>query len=154
MVIKDYIKFVRSYEFMSNINRNKNRQNQTQEYFTCLELVNEILDRVEHAKPDIFSNHTYKLIDNAAGDGQFLTEIVIRKLERSGCTLEQALSTTYGVELMEDNIKLCKERLAGPNPNQKILDILDKNIVCADALTYDYMFDNNTNLSQYFHLNS
>ena len=46
MVIKDYIKFVRSYEFMSNINRNKNRQNLTQEYFTCLELVNEILDRV------------------------------------------------------------------------------------------------------------
>jgi hypothetical protein len=62
-------------------------------------------------------------------------------MERSGCTLEQALSTTYGVELMEDNVKLCKERLAGPNPTQEILDILDKNIVCADALTYHYRFD-------------
>jgi len=62
-------------------------------------------------------------------------------MERSGCTLEQALSTTYGVELMEDNVKLCKERLGGPNPTQEILDILDKNIVCADALTYHYRFD-------------
>ena len=62
-------------------------------------------------------------------------------MERSGCTLEQALSTTYGVELMEDNVKLCKERLAGPNPTQEILDILDKNIVCADALKYHYRFD-------------
>ncbi len=61
-------------------------------------------------------------------------------MERSNCTLEQALSTTYGVELMEDNVKLCKERLAGPNPTQEILDILDKNIVCHDALTYDYSF--------------
>ena len=61
-------------------------------------------------------------------------------MERSNCTLEQALSTTFGVEIMEDNVKLCKERLAGPNPTQKILDILDKNIVCHDALTYDYSF--------------
>jgi hypothetical protein len=36
---------------------------------------------------------------------------------------------------------LCKERLAGPNPTPEILDILDKNIVCADALTYHYRFD-------------
>jgi hypothetical protein len=61
-------------------------------------------------------------------------------MERSNCTLEQALSTTYGVELMEDNVKLCKERLAGPNPTMKIHKILDKNIVCHDALTYDYSF--------------
>jgi hypothetical protein len=42
---------------------------------------------------------------------------------------------------MEDNVKLCKERLAGPNPTQQILDILDRNIVCADALKYHYRFD-------------
>ena len=81
-----------------------------------------------------------KFIDPSCGDGQILSEVVIRKMERSNCTLEQALSTTYGVELMKDNVKLCKERLAGPNPIMKILKILDKNIVCADALTYDYSF--------------
>ena len=40
---------------------------------------------------------------------------------------------------MEDNVKLCKERL-GSNPTQEILDILDKNIVCHDPPTYDYSF--------------
>jgi hypothetical protein len=59
---------------------------------------------------------------------------------QSNCTLEQALSTTYGVELMKDNVKLCKDRLAGPKPTMKVLKILNKNIVCDDALTYDYSF--------------
>ena len=35
-----------------------------------------------------------------------------------------------------------RKRLAGPNPTQEILDILDKNIVCANALTYDYSLVN------------
>lgn len=141
MEIELYKDFVRSYAYMSGIDRNKNRQVKTQEYFTSTEFVNEVLDRVEYAKEDIFLNKENKLLDNAAGDGQFLTEIVIRKMERSHCTLEEALSTTYGVELMEDNVKLCKERLGGPNPTEEILTILDTNIVCADSLTYHYRFD-------------
>jgi hypothetical protein len=141
MEIEVYKQFVRSFGYMSGIDRNQDRTNSTQEYFTCLEFVNEVLDRVEYAKEDIFSNPLKKLIDNAAGDGQFLTEMVIRKIERSGCTLEHALSTTYGVELMEDNVKLCKERLGGPNPTPQILEILDRNIICSDALTYHYRFD-------------
>jgi 2-polyprenyl-3-methyl-5-hydroxy-6-metoxy-1,4-benzoquinol methylase len=127
---------------MSGINRDKSRQNYTQEYFTCTEFVEEVLDRVESAKEDIFTNPNNKILDNACGDGQFLTEIVIRKIERSGCSLEHALLTTYGVDIMPDNIELCKKRLAGPSPTQEILDILEKNIVCADALTYHYRFDN------------
>ena len=141
MEIAVYKNFVRSYGYMSSITRNKSRQDSTQEYFTFQEFVEEVLDKVEYAKKDIFTNIDNKLLDNAAGDGQFLTEMVIRKMERSGCSLEQALSTTYGVELMEDNVKLCKERLAGPNPTQEILEILNRNIVCADALTYHYRFD-------------
>jgi hypothetical protein len=90
---------------------------------------------------ELFEDFTKTFLDPSCGDGQFLSEVIIRKMERSGCTLEQALSTTYGVELMEDNVKLCKERLAGPNPTQQIWDILDINIVCADALTYHYRFD-------------
>ena len=141
MEIEIYKNFVRSYGYMEGIDRSKSRQDSTQEYFTPFEFVNEVLDRVEFAKENIFTKKSNKLLDNAAGDGQFLTEIVIRKMERSNCTLEQALSTTYGVEFMEDNVKLCKQRLAGLNPTQEIWDILDKNIVHADALTYHYRFD-------------
>ena len=61
-------------------------------------------------------------------------------MERSGCSLEQALSTTYGVDIMEDNVEECKKRLSGPNPTPEILEILNKNIVCADGLTFDYNF--------------
>jgi hypothetical protein len=80
-------------------------------------------------------------LDNSCGDGQFLSEVVIRKMERSGCTLEQALKTTYGVELMEDNVNECRKRLAGPNPTSEVIEIVNKNIVCHDALTYDYSFE-------------
>jgi hypothetical protein len=126
---------------MSGIERDKLRIKQTAEVFTPSWLVQEILDKLEESNSELFSNPSKTFIDSSCGDGQFLSEVVIRKMERSGCTLEQALSTTYGVELMEDNVKLCKERLAGPSPTQEILDILDKNIVCADALTYHYRFD-------------
>ena len=122
---------------MSGIDRDKLRVKETAEVFTPTPLVQEMLDNLPQ---ELFEDSTKRFLDPSCGDGQFLSEVVIRKMERSGCTLEQALSTTYGVELMEDNVKLCKERLGGPNPTQEILDILDKNIVCADALKYDYSF--------------
>jgi hypothetical protein len=125
---------------MSGIERDKLRIKQTAEIFTKTELVQKMLDDFEKLYPIAFSDSSKTFIDNSCGDGQILSEVVIRKIGQSNCTLEKALSTTYGVELMEDNVKLCKERLAGPNPTQEVLDILDKNIVCADALTYDYSF--------------
>lgn len=126
---------------MSGIQRDALRVKQTAEVFTPTPLVQEMLDKLEETDPETFSNPKKTVLDNSCGDGQFLSEVVIRKMERSGCSLEQALRTTYGVELMEDNVKLCKERLAGSNPTPEILGILHKNIVCADALTYHYRFD-------------
>jgi hypothetical protein len=133
----NYIKHSREHSYMSGIERDKLRVKETAEVFTPTPLVQEMLDNLPQ---DLFEDTTKTFLDPSCGDGQFLSEVIIRKMERSGCTLEQALSTTYGVELMEDNVKLCKERLAGPNPTQEILNILDKNIVCADALKYDYSF--------------
>jgi hypothetical protein len=140
-MIKEYIQHSRNRDYMSGIDRDKLRVKETAEVFTPTDLVQKRLDRMEDRDSNSFLDYTITFLDNSCGDGQFLSEVIIRKMERSGCTLEQALSTTYGVELMEDNVKLCKERLAGPNPTQEILDILDKNIVCADALTYHYRFD-------------
>jgi len=137
-MINEYIEHSRNHSYMSGIERDKLRIKQTAEVFTPTSLVQKMLNKLPK---ELFEDLTKTFIDPSCGDGQFLSEIIIRKMERSGCTLEQALSTTYGVELMEDNVKLCKERLAGPSPTQKILDILDKNIVCADALTYHYRFD-------------
>jgi len=138
--LTNYINHARNFGYMSGIEREKLRVKETHEIFTPTYFSQQILDEEELNSPNMFKDWTKSYMDNSCGDGQFLSEVVIRKMERSGCTLEEALSTTYGVELMEDNVKLCKERLAGPNPTQEILDILDKNIVCADALKYDYSF--------------
>ncbi|MBT4731963.1 hypothetical protein HOB87_08340 [Candidatus Woesearchaeota archaeon] len=140
-MIKEFIKHSRHFSYMSGIERDKLRVKETSEVFTPTKDIQEKLDILEKEDPELFLNSNKTFLEPSCGDGQFLSEVVIRKMERSNCTLEQALSTTYGVELMEDNVKLCKERLAGPNPTQEILDILDKNIVCADALTYHYRFD-------------
>jgi hypothetical protein len=140
MEIEVYKSFVRNHEYMSGVSRNEHRVRQTAEVFTPTELVIEILDDVQKCKPELFTDKTKTFIDNCCGDGQYLSEVVIRKLETNKCSLEEALSTTFGVDIMEDNVKLCKKRLAGPNPTPQIIAILDKNIVCADALTYDYSF--------------
>jgi hypothetical protein len=140
MEIIDYISHVRNRDYMSGIERDSHRIKVTAEIFTKTELVVEILDKIELTQPDIFFNQDKTFIDNSCGDGQFLSEVVIRKMERSGCTLEQALSTTYGVEFMEDNINECRTRLAGPDPTPEIIEIVTKNIVHHDALTYDYTF--------------
>ena len=139
-MIDNYIKHCRNFEYMSGIERNRLRKKHTAEVFTPTYEVQKGLDDLERRKPTTFTDSNEIFLDNFCGDGQILSEVIIRKMERSNCTLEKALSTTYGVELMEDNVKLCKKRLAGPNPTQEILDILDKNIVCHDALTYDYSF--------------
>ena len=149
MEINEYKKWISSFTFEDIIDRSKKRKGKTQEYFTPTELVNEMLDKMEQSKPDLFTDENKTIIDNAAGDGQFLTQVVITKMERSNCTLEKALSTTYGVELMKDNVELCKKKLAGPKPSKKILEILEKNIVCHDALTYDYSFGEVTGMDKF-----
>lgn len=139
-MLKPYIEHARKRVYMSGVDRTKLRVKQTAEVFTPTFLVQEMLDILEKQDPDIFTNPSKTFIDNCCGDGQFLSEVVIRKIERSGCSLSQALSTTFGVELMEDNVKECRARLAGPNPTQEILEIVNRNIVHHDALTYHYLF--------------
>ncbi len=139
-MLDKYIIHARNFDYMSGIQRDKLRIKETAEVFTPTECVQKQLDLLELNDEKTFEEVERTFLDPMCGDGQFLSEVVIRKMERSGCTLEQALSTIYGVELMKDNVKLCKERLAGPNPTMKIIAILDKNVVCADSLTYDYSF--------------
>jgi hypothetical protein len=126
---------------MSGVERDKLRIKQTAEVFTPTPLVQEMLDKLEKEDPTLFTDPLKTYLDNSCGDGQFLSEVVIRKMEKSGCSLELALKTTYGVDLMEDNVIECRKRLAGPNPTPEIIEILNKNIVCHDALTYDYSFN-------------
>jgi|TARA_R110000851_G_scaffold311469_1_gene471647 type I restriction-modification system DNA methylase subunit len=133
----DIITHLRNREYMGGIDRDELRIKQTNEVFTPTKLVQECLTSF----PDqlIFSSKTKTILDPACGDGQFLSEALIRKLE-NGIEFETALSTIYGVDLMPDNVELCRERLLCGR--EDLRHIVEQNIVCADALRYHYRFDN------------
>ena len=135
------IKHIRDREYMSGVARDDLRIKATGEVFTPAPLVQEVLDQLPIT---VFTNPTKTFCDPSCGDGQFLGEVLIRKMEH-GATFEQALSTVYGVDLMEDNVRLCRERLLCGQ--QHLKHIVERNIVCHDALTYDYSF-NGTNLNE------
>jgi hypothetical protein len=120
---------------MSGIDREKTRVKSTGEVFTPTPLVQEVLNNLDQT---LFKDPTKTFIDPSCGDGQFLSEVVIRKLE-SGLTLEQALSTTYGVDLMPDNVVLTRDRLLCGHEEYR--HIVARNIVCHNGLTYDYSFN-------------
>ena len=134
LTLDDYVKHLRDREYMSGVQRAAVRVKATGEVFTPTELVQEILDTLPQ---ELFSDPTKTFLDPSCGDGQFLSEVLIRKLE-NGIDFETALSTIYGVELMPDNVELCRERLLCGQAH--LTHIVQNNIVCHDALTYDYRF--------------
>ena len=122
-------------EYMSGVEREQARVKETAEVFTPTPLVEEILDKMD---PLLFTNSEKTFLDPACGDGQFLASVLYRKLEND-IDFEQALSTIYGVDLMPDNVELCRERLLCGR--EDLRHIVEQNIVCADGLRYHYRFD-------------
>jgi hypothetical protein len=107
------------------------------EVFTPTNLVKFVLDLLEKYDPNSLKNPENTFIDSMCGNGQFLKEFLERK-KIHGSTVEQALSTIYGVEIMQNNVNLCRERLL--SGQESFQNIVERNIICADALTYDYNF--------------
>jgi len=92
---------------MSNLIKSRERVSRRGEVFTPSWLVNEMLDKLPE---DQWVDPTKTFIDPACGNGNFLVEVIRRKIE-SGTAPYPALMTTYGVDIMPDNIKECRERL-------------------------------------------
>ena len=135
MQLNQVIDHIRNRSYMSGIEREQHRVKATGEVFTPTELVQELLDQIPDEQ---FSDPTHPMIDPTCGDGQFLGEALIRMMEH-GNNFEQALSRIYGVDLMEDNVKLCQDRLLCGQ--EDLRPIVENNIVCADTLEYHYRFD-------------
>lgn len=133
----DYvINHIRNRPYMGEIERDKNRKLHTSEFFTPFKKVQERLDAYDIS---VWQDKESQFLDPTCGDGQFLGEVLIRKME-NGSTFEQALGTTiYGVDLMQDNVELCRERLLCGR--EDLRHIVERNIVCADGLRYHYRFD-------------
>lgn len=127
------------------------------EVFTAEREVNAMLDLVKPETERIDS----RFLEPACGDGNFLAEILRRKLKevrrkyrKSPFDYERnaflAVSSIYGVDLMMDNVLACRKRLfeiwdkeykavckkeTNDQTREAVRFILSRNIVCGNALT-------------------
>ena len=131
------------------------------EVFTNPREVNAMLDLVKQETERLDS----RFLEPACGDGNFLIEILRRKLsvcrqrveakQYTQLQYEQnavlAVSSIYGIELLADNAEACRERLLGyfveqygqlfhdrckPECIESVRFLLSKNIIQGDALSY------------------
>ena len=103
------------------------------EVFTNTREVNAMLDLVKQETERIDS----RFLEPACGNGNFLAEVLNRKLDvvdaRYGKSLKEwehysiiAISSIYGVDILEDNAKECRERLYDIF-NERYTKLFDKN---------------------------
>ena len=137
--------------------KSKKRVTEHGEVYTSEREVNAMLDLVKNETERIDS----RFLEPACGNGNFLIEILKHKLnvvksryQKSQNEYELysviAVSSCYGVDILQDNCVECRERLYKffeqeykaiykDKARQQVLDvvrfILSKNIVCGDALT-------------------
>ncbi len=137
--------------------KSKERVRDHGEVFTNEREVNAMLDLVKNETENIEST----FLEPACGDGNFLSEILKRKLNivynRYKNHLDDyemysiiAVTSLYGVDILQDNVEACIERLFNiwdeeytkvlkSSSNEKAKEackyILTKNILCGDALT-------------------
>jgi hypothetical protein len=135
MKLENIVDHIRNRTYMGGVERDQLRVKATGEVFTPTELVREMLDQIPIEQ---FQDSTRTFLDNSCGDGQFLGEVLIRKME-NGSTFEEALSTIYGVDLMIDNVDLCRERLLCGR--EDLRHVVEQNIYQADALKHTYKFE-------------
>lgn len=146
--------------------KSRERVQQHGEVFTSEREVNAMLDLVKNETERIDS----RFLEPACGDGNFLVEILRRKLAVCRCYVEQkkntqleyeknavlAVSSIYGIELLPDNAATCRERLyhifeneyraiykdaIKPECLESIRYLLSKNIILGNALTYKRVDD-------------
>ena len=120
---------INNHAYMSSIDRDKQRIQSTAEIFTPTDLVIEMLNNIDINR--LGAGKT--ILDPACGDGQFLTAIKWVKVYIHQMTEEEALQDIYGVDIMRDNVDLCKKRLGGGtilmgdslNPDNRLKDQTD-----------------------------
>lgn len=122
-------------EYMKGVDRS-NRKYKTQEVFTPDWMVDMILDELSE-----FDVCDSVVIDRAAGDGQFLSKVLIKKilyLQKNGFELHDAfvksLDSIFGVDIELENVILCRSRLLCGCTDPKVIDLINRRIIVGDSL--------------------
>ncbi len=97
------------HAYMAGVDRAVVRVQATAEIFTPTKLVVEILSNLDI---DLFAPGR-TVLDPACGDGQFLVAAKFVKVFHFNMSEHDACADLYGVDLMRDNVDLCKIRLGG-----------------------------------------
>ena len=118
-----------------NIKRPQNRIVVTNEHFTSLE---NVLLSLELFPKERFEDCSTIWRDSNAGEGIWLCGVALKRME-FGFSHKEAVRNLQSIELMEDNCKAIIIRLMCND--ESLRPMLEKNIVCADALRYHYRFD-------------
>lgn len=100
---------ISEHSYMAGVERTVERVKASAEVFTPNELVLEILGYLDL---EIFSPGR-TVLDPACGDGQFLVAAKWVKVCHHRMSEKEALKDIYGVDVMRDNVDLCKRRLGG-----------------------------------------
>lgn len=95
---------------------------------------------------DIWDNIDSTFLEPTCGNGNFLVEILERKLKR--CENEEqgirALKSIYGIDIMQDNVYESRKRMKDiftARFNCDIDSILEHNIICGDSLQIQAMWE-------------
>lgn len=72
------------------------------------------------------------VLEPACGNGNILVEVVRRKLAL-GLTYQQTAETIFGIDIQEDNVKECIDRLEKMLPGTR--PTLERNVVAGNFLT-------------------
>jgi hypothetical protein len=104
----------------NDITEDRDRVKALGEVFTPTSLVDQVLNFVEQHDPAAFTDPTKTFIDSMCGDGQFLVDILKRKLKNN-----ITADTIYGIDLTQANVDSALRRLPG---------VPGTNVVCADSL--------------------
>jgi hypothetical protein len=123
---------------MDKLVRSKERQQKHGEVFTPDFLVERMLAMIPE---EIWNDPTKTFLEPSCGNGNFIIAIIRKKILH-GSTIEQALRTTFGIEILEDNVRECRSRIYDEflmfETNQReLMEIVQANIKCRDFLLSD-----------------
>lgn len=122
------------------ITRSKERITKNGEVFTPKSLVEKMMNKIPEEK---WKDPNSVWLEPTFGSGNMLICMLERRIA-SGVEPIQAIKTLYGVELMQDNVDLCKDRIREVlrankvKIDKKVNDIIDHNFVCSDFFKWDF----------------
>ena len=125
--------------------KSKSRVRTFAEVFTAEREVKAMCDLIPQ---EIWQNIESTFLEPACGTGNFLAEILERKLKLCKSVQDglKALGSLYGVDIQQDNVEQCRERLLNIFMERlsfvyitdrvllQAINILDEHIICDDML--------------------